>query len=86
MNLSSINAHLIKLGDNGILVRHGVRAIPLTAGQELMGFAPEVIQRQMSHSIGEKVRQAYNRSKMIEERKAFMVAGCDVLSDKGPII
>ena len=85
MNPSSINAHLIKLGYKGILVGHGVRAIPLTAGQEVLGFAPEVIQRQMAHSIGDKVRQAYDRSKMMEERKAFMVAWCDALSDQGLI-
>ena len=80
-----IASHLIKLGYKGILVGHGVRAIPLTASQEMLVFAPEVIQRQMAHSMGDKVRQAYDRSKMMEERKAFMVAWCDALSDQGLI-
>ena len=48
------------MGYKGILVGHGVRSIPLTAGQEILGFSHEVIQRQMAHSVGDRVRQAYD--------------------------
>ena len=85
MNPSSINAHLIRMGYKGILVGHGVRSIPLTAGQEILGFSHEVIQRQMAHSVGDRVRQAYDRSQMMDERRKFMIAWCDALVEQGLI-
>jgi len=39
----------------------------LTVGQEDLGFESEIIQRQMAHIVGDKVRQAYDRSKFLEE-------------------
>ena len=85
MNPSSINNHLIRLGYKGILTGHGVRAIPLTAGQEVLNFSPDVIQRQMAHAIGDKVRQAYDRAQFMKERKKFMIAWCDALVEQGLI-
>ena len=85
MNPLSINAHLIRMGYKGILVGHGVRSIPLTAGQEILGFSHEVIQRQMAHSVGDRVRQAYDRSQMMDERRKFMIAWCDALVEQGLI-
>jgi len=43
----------------------------------------EVIQRQMAHAIGDKIRQAYDRSQMLEERRRFMVSWCDALLAQG---
>jgi len=83
INPSSINQHLIRMGYKGVLNAHGVRAIPMTAGQEVLGFPPELIQRQLSHSIGDKVRQAYDRSEMLNERRKFMVSWCDALLAQG---
>ena len=85
MDPSSINNHLIRLGYKGILTGHGVRAIPLTAGQEVLNFSPDVIQRQMAHAIGDKVRQAYDRAQFMKERKKFMIAWCDALVEQGLI-
>jgi len=42
-----------------------------------------VIQRQMAHVIGDKVRQAYDRSEFLEERRKFMVSWCDALLAQG---
>ena len=83
LNPYSINQHLIRMGYKSVLRAHGIRAIPLTAGQEVLGFSAEVIQRQMAHAIGDKIRQAYDRSQMIEERKKFMIAWCDALLAQG---
>jgi len=47
------------------------------------GDPAEVIQRQMAHAIEDKIRQAYDRSQMIEERRRFMVAWCDALLAQG---
>ena len=85
MDPSSINNHLIRLGYKGILTGHGVRAIPFTAGQEVLNFSPDVIQRQMAHAIGDKVRQAYDRAQFMKERKKFMIAWCDALVEQGLI-
>lgn len=83
LNPYSINQHLIRMGYKSILRAHGIRSIPLTAGQEVLGFSAEVIQRQMAHVIGDKVRQAYDRSQFLEERRRFMVAWCDALLSQG---
>ena len=79
MNPSSMNQHLVRMGYKGVLNAHGIRAIPMTAGQEVLGFPAEIIQRQLSHSIGDKIRMAYDRSAMLDERRCFMLAWCDAL-------
>ena len=83
LNPYSINQHIIRMGYKSVLRAHGIRSIPLTAGQEVLGFPAEVIQRQMAHVIGDKVRQAYDRSEFLEERRKFMVSWCDALLSKG---
>lgn len=83
LNPYAINQHLIRMGYKSVLRAHGVRSIPLTAGQEVLGFSADVIQRQMSHAIGDKVRQAYDRSQFLDERRKFMAAWCDALLSQG---
>jgi integrase len=83
LNPYSINQHFIRMGYKSVLRAHGIRAIPLTAGQEVLGFSAEVIQRQMAHAIGDKIRQAYDRSQMLDERRKFMIAWCDALLSQG---
>jgi integrase len=83
LNPYSINQHFIRMGYKSVLRAHGIRSIPLTAGQEVLGFSAEVIQRQMAHAVGDKIRQAYDRSQMLEERRRFMVAWCDALLAQG---
>ena len=83
---STINQSLVSMGYKGLLRAHGIRSIPMTAGQEVLGFPPEIIKRQLAQAIGDKVRQAYDRSEFIEERKKFMVAWCDALLQQGMVI
>jgi hypothetical protein len=71
------------MGYKSILRAHGIRSIPLTVGQEVLGFSAEIIQRQMAHAIGDKIRQAYDRAQMLDERRRFMVAWCDALLAQG---
>ena len=80
-----INTYLIRIGYKGLLTAHGIRAIPLTMGQEVLGFDSDIIQRQLAHAIGDKIRQAYDRSQFWEERKKFMIAWCDALTAEGLI-
>ena len=41
----------------------GIRAIPMTAGQHVLGFPVEIMQRLSSHSIVYKIWMAYDRSR-----------------------
>ncbi len=67
INPAVINTYLIRIGYKGLLTAHGIRAIPLTMGQDVLGFDLEIIQRQLPHAIGDKIRQAYDRSQFWEE-------------------
>ena len=81
---SALNQHLkVRLGYGGRQTAHGLRSLPLTAGQEVLKFSAEVIQRQMDHAVGDKVRQAYDKSQLLDERWKFMRAWCDALLDQG---
>ena len=83
LNPSSINQHFIRMGYKGLQTAHGLRRTALTAGQDVLGFPSELIQRQMAHAIGDKVRQAYDQSQMLNERSKFMIAWCDALLSQG---
>ena len=43
-------------------------------GQEVLGFDSEIIQRQLAHALGDKIKQSYERSQFWEESKTFMLA------------
>ena len=74
INPYSINQHFIRMGYKGLQTAHGLRRTALTAGQDVLGLPAEVIQRQMAHAVGDKVRQAYDDSALLDERRKFMVA------------
>lgn len=57
---------------------HGFRATASTILNEA-GFRPDVIERQLAHAERNKVRQAYNRSLYVEERKTMMQWYADFL-------
>tara|TARA_S200000501_G_scaffold58634_1_gene49024 strand:- start:362 stop:1606 length:1245 start_codon:yes stop_codon:yes gene_type:complete len=77
------NKHLRELGYKDKLTAHGWRSVALTAGQDVFNFPHDIIQRQMGHEIGDKVRKAYDRSKCLEKRLKFLNAWCDSLSNMG---
>ena len=81
----SPNHHLASLGYKGMTTAHGFRHLALTAGQEVLKVDHEIIQRQMAHSFGDKIRGYYDKSQMMKERREFMVAWCDALLEQGLI-
>ena len=81
----SLNAHLKKMGYKGLTTAHGFRHLALTAGQEVLKVDHEIIQRQMAHSFGDKIRGYYDKSQMLTERKDFMISWCDALVEQGLI-
>ena len=64
---------------------HGFRHLALTAGQEVLKVDHEIIQRQMAHLFGDKIRGLYDNSQMLDERREFMIQWCDALVEQGLI-
>lgn len=71
MNSQSANAALRRMGYQGVLVSHGLRAIFSTAANE-EGFEPDVIEAALAHVDTNEVRRAYNRSNYLEKRIVLM--------------
>ena len=79
MSENTINAALRRLGfDKDTMTGHGFRALAATRLNE-MGWAPDVIERQLAHAERNKVRAAYNRAAYIAERTKMMQAWADYL-------
>jgi integrase len=57
---------------------HGFRALASTRLNE-MGWAPDVIERQLAHAERNKVRAAYNRASYMTERVRMMQVWADYL-------
>ncbi|HHI5045591.1 TPA: integrase domain-containing protein [Vibrio parahaemolyticus] len=70
-NSQTANAAIKRMGYQGKLVSHGLRAIASTALNE-QGFNPDVIEAALSHVDGNEVRRAYNRTDYLEQRRALM--------------
>ena len=69
---NSLNNYLRNLGYKDELRAHGWRSVALTVGQDLLKTNHEIIQRQMGKLVGDKVRQAYDRSEMIHMMKGVL--------------
>lgn len=79
MSENTVNAALRRLGfDKDTMTGHGFRAMASTALNEL-GWAPDVIERQLAHAERNKVRSAYNRAQYMIERRRMMSAWADYL-------
>jgi integrase len=83
LNPESPNNFLINLGYKDLLTAHGWRSVPLTVGQDILKVSHEIIQRQMGHLIGDKVRKAYDNSLMLDERREFMNEWSRLLVEQG---
>jgi integrase len=60
------------------IVPHGFRATASTLLYE-QGWSADVIERQLAHLVGSNVRQAYDHSQMLPERRKMMQAWSDYL-------
>jgi integrase len=79
MSENTVNAALRRLGfDKDTMTGHGFRAMASTRLNE-MGWAPDIIERQLAHAERNKVRAAYNRAQYIGERRRMMQAWADYL-------
>lgn len=64
--------------DRQTMTGHGFRAMAATTLSE-MGWASEVIERQLAHVDHNQVRAAYQRGELIEERRRMLQAWADWL-------
>ena len=79
MSENTVNAALRRMGyDKDTMTGHGFRALASTRLNE-MGWAPDVIERQLAHAERNKVRAAYNRAQYMAERRTMMQAWADYL-------
>lgn len=69
---------LRRMGYQGRMCGHGLRALASTILNE-KGYAPDVIERQLAHEDGDKIRSAYNRAEYLLERKKMMQDYADIL-------
>ncbi|MCQ4164678.1 tyrosine-type recombinase/integrase [Tahibacter harae] len=76
---NTINAALRRLGyPKDEMTGHGFRALASTRLNE-MGWAPDVIERQLAHAEANRVRAVYNRAQYLPERRKMMQAWADYL-------
>lgn len=74
-----INLALRRMGYGpDIMTAHGFRAMAATTLSE-MGWASEVIERQLAHVDKNQVRAAYQRSELLAERRKMLQAWADYL-------
>lgn len=76
MTATTLNRALERLGYNGKSTKgpfsaHGFRSTASTMLNEA-GFRADVIERQLAHSEGNKVRASYNHARHLDERRAMM--------------
>ncbi len=71
MNSQTANAAIKRMGYGGRLVAHGMRSIASTALNE-QEFNPDVIEAVLAHTGKDSVRNAYNRSTYLEQRRVLM--------------
>jgi len=60
---------------------HGFRAMFSTIAHEKKPFMPDVIEKQLAHSVGNSISQAYNRAEYLDERVKLMQWWSDYLDE-----
>ena len=78
MSENTILYALYRMGYHGRATGHGFRATASTILNEI-GFAPDVIERQLAHAERNRVRAAYNRASYLPERRKMMQQWADIL-------
>ena len=69
---------LRRMGYQGRMTGHGFRSLASTILNE-RNYPPDVIERQLAHEDGNKIRSAYNCAEYLLERKKMMQDYVDIL-------
>lgn len=79
MSENTVNAALRRLGyDRATMTAHGFRGMASTMLHEI-GWASDVVERQLSHAERNSVKAAYNHAEHLPERRKMMQAWADHL-------
>jgi integrase len=79
MSENTVVAALRRLGyDKDQMSAHGFRGIASTLLYE-QGWPSDAVERQLAHSVGSDVRQAYDYSQLLDKRREMMQAWADFL-------
>jgi integrase len=80
MSENTVNVVLRRMGySRDTMTAHGFRAMARTMIAERLGIAPEVIEAQLAHAVGDALGRAYNRTTFIEQRRDMMAKWADFL-------
>jgi integrase len=80
MSENTVNTALRRMGfDRQTATAHGFRAMARTMAAERLGIAPEVIEAQLAHAVGDTLGRAYNRTTFADQRRELMVKWADYL-------
>ncbi|MCV2348713.1 tyrosine-type recombinase/integrase [Paucibacter sp. Y2R2-4] len=80
MSENTVRSALRRLGyGNEDMTAHGFRATARTMIAERLGIAPEVIEAQLAHAVGDALGRAYNRTQYLAQRQAMMQTWADYL-------
>jgi integrase len=80
MSSSTLNKVLRRMGYGGQFSAHGFRATASTMLHEV-GFASELIERQLAHAERNKSKAAYDHSARLPERQQMMQSWADMLDE-----
>lgn len=80
MSENTVRGALRRMGyGNDDMTAHGFRAMARTMIAERLGIAPEVIEAQLAHAVGDALGRAYNRTQFAEQRRDMMTKWADYL-------
>ena len=81
MSEAAVNAALKRMGfdTQNEITGHGFRAMARTILHEKLNIDPHIIEHQLAHTVPDTLKNAYNRTKFIEQRKVMMQSWADYL-------
>jgi hypothetical protein len=80
MSEATINGGLRRLGyAKTEMSGHGFHAMARTILDEVLGFAPHLIEHQLAHTVRDPLGRAYNRTTHLPERRCMMQRWADYL-------
>ena len=80
MSENTVRGALRRMGyGNDDMTAHGFRAMARTMIAERLGIAPEVIEAQLAHAVGDPLGRAYNRTQFLDQRRDMMGRWADYL-------
>lgn len=80
MSENTVNVALRRMGfDRETATAHGFRAMARTMAAERLDIAPEVIEAQLAHAVGDALGRAYNRTTFADQRRELMTKWADYL-------